>query len=272
MDTNKILSADFLDILFDNRNKSYGAYELRRTYSKRITRSLIFTGVFVSLISTGVVLGNKIKPDKPPKFKIIEDVILTTVDPDEPEPEPIPEPPRRQEEPQIRTEPLTTIAITRDEEVDTSPPSQADLKDALIGLEKIDGIDFDGTMPAPTLNDPKKIIEEKRETEPQGPLEVVHIEAKFDGDWRRFLERNLNPQVAIDNNAPPGQYTVLIQFVVDVDGTISDIKALNNPGYGLEQEAIRVIKKSKKWEPAIQHGRAVKAYRKQPITFQITDD
>src|SRR5690606_16727733 len=97
-------------------------------------------------------------------------------------------------------------------------------------------------------------------------------QAKFDGDWRKFLERNLNPQVAINNNAPPGIYTVMIQFVVDTDGSISEIKVLNDPGYGLGEEAIRVIKKSRKWQPAIQDGRPAKAYRKQPITFQIADD
>ena len=73
----------------------------------------------------------------------------------------------------------------------------------------------------------------------------------------------------VDNDAPAGSYTVIIQFVVDTDGSISDIKALTNHGYGLEQEAIRVIKKATKWEPAFQNGRHVKAYRKQPITFQV---
>jgi protein TonB len=174
-------------------------------------------------------------------------------------------------EPPVQTEHYTPIVIKPDNEVVTPPPSLADLEIAQVGLKKIEGEDFDGTVRTPILEDPKGIITE-RDPEPEGPLGVVQVEAKFDGDWKRFLEKNLNPQVALDNNAPPGLYTVLVQFVVDIDGTISDIKTLNNPGYGLEQEAIRVIKKSKKWEPAIQNGRTVKAYRKQPITFRITDD
>ena len=59
---------------------------------------------------------------------------------------------------------------------------------------------------------------------------------------------------------------------MDIDGTVSDIKALTNLGYGLEQEAIRVLKKAAKWKPAIQDGRQVKAYRKQAITFQVTTE
>ncbi|HEX2629304.1 MAG TPA: energy transducer TonB, partial [Chitinophagaceae bacterium] len=68
-----------------------------------------------------------------------------------------------------------------------------------------------------------------------------------------------------------GTYTVIIQFVVDVDGSVSNIVPLSDKGYGLEQEAIRVLKQSKKWKPAIQNGRQVKAYRKQPITFVIDE-
>ena len=64
MDTNKILSADLLDLVFDNRNKDYGAYELRKTYHTRITKALVFTGMFVFIVFTGVVLANKIKPSE----------------------------------------------------------------------------------------------------------------------------------------------------------------------------------------------------------------
>ena len=62
MDTNKILSADLLDLVFDNRNKDYGAYELRKTYQSRITKALVFTGLFVVITFTGVVMANKLKP------------------------------------------------------------------------------------------------------------------------------------------------------------------------------------------------------------------
>ncbi|MBD0333129.1 MAG: TonB family protein, partial [Chitinophagaceae bacterium] len=66
-------------------------------------------------------------------------------------------------------------------------------------------------------------------------------------------------------------YTVIIQFIVDKEGNISDVKALTNHGYGMEQEAMRAVKKAPKWTPAIQNGRQVKAYRKQPITFIVTE-
>jgi len=104
-------------------------------------------------------------------------------------------------------------------------------------------------------------------------FEQVEFEASYPGGddaWRKFLEQNLNGAIPADKGAPPGAYTVVIQFVVDKEGKISDIKALTAHGYGMEAEVIRLLRKAPRWNPAIQEGRPVKAYRKQPVTFSIT--
>jgi protein TonB len=103
----------------------------------------------------------------------------------------------------------------------------------------------------------------------------VEIEARFpggDAEWRKFLERNINAGVATKNKAPEGTYTVIVQFVVDREGQVSDVRALTNHGYGMEEEVIRLLRRAPRWEPAVQDGRKVKAYRKQPVTFQVIDD
>lgn len=87
--------------------------------------------------------------------------------------------------------------------------------------------------------------------------------------WRDYLSKNLDLSFTKSKNIPAGNYTTIVQFIVDRDGTISDLKALTKLGYGFEEEAIRVIKKSGKWIPAMQSNKLVAAYRKQPITFQI---
>jgi protein TonB len=273
MDTNKILSADILDLIFDDRNKEYGAYELRKTYHTRITKSLIFTGVFITLIFTGVVLANKLTPKENSTFAIREGVFLDDIKLDEKEPEPIPDPPKKQEPVQVQTERLTQIEIVDDKDVVEPPPTQVDLDNAKIDVIKQAGITDEDLMLPQTLGDEKGLIEEKITKEPD-IFTKVEIDAEFIGSWEKFLIRNLNPNTPIDNGAPQGNYTVLIQFVVDIDGSLSDIKALTNLGYGLEQEAIRVLKKAEftKWKPAIQNGRKVKAYRKQSITFQVTGE
>ncbi|MDZ4794670.1 MAG: energy transducer TonB [Bacteroidota bacterium] len=106
-------------------------------------------------------------------------------------------------------------------------------------------------------------------------FEKVEIEASFTGGaeaWIKFLENNLNAGVATDNSAPDGHYTVIIQFVVDKEGKVSNIKALTRHSYGMEAEVIRLLKKAPRWNPAIQDGRTVKAYRKQPVTFVVISE
>lgn len=98
-------------------------------------------------------------------------------------------------------------------------------------------------------------------------------EAEFNGGtegWIQFLQTHLNPSVPVNMGAPYGQFTVLIQFVVDKDGTLSSIQPLTKFGFGMEEEAVRMLKQSPKWIPAQQFGKKVKAYRRQPITFVIS--
>jgi hypothetical protein len=112
--------------------------------------------------------------------------------------------------------------------------------------------------------------EKQRET-----FERVEIAPSFPGGiamWRKFLEQNLDAGVATNNGAPIGMYTVMVRFVVDKEGAVSDIKPLTKLGYGMEQEVVRVIKKSPVWNPGIQNGRAVNSYHTQPVSFSVSDE
>lgn len=100
----------------------------------------------------------------------------------------------------------------------------------------------------------------------------VEQEAEFPGGdaaWGNYLRKNLDPDVPIRKNAKRGTYQVIIRFVVNKKGEISNVTAETSYGHGMEEEAIRVIKNGPKWMPAMQNGRAVNAYRRQPITFLI---
>lgn len=110
-------------------------------------------------------------------------------------------------------------------------------------------------------------IKRERET-----FAKVGVPAKFDGDWQRFLFTNLKPEVGTDNGAPAGSYKAVIQFIVDVDGTISDVKILKDPGYGMATEAERIVKLSGKWIPAIQNKRKVRSFVQQPVTYSIQEN
>ena len=101
----------------------------------------------------------------------------------------------------------------------------------------------------------------------------VQIEAEFPGGrdgWKNYLERNLNSNLPSSNGAPPGRYTVNLDFLVASDGHIVEVNALNNPGFGTAEEAIRILKRSPNWKPAVQNGVNV-AYRgRQSITFVVS--
>ncbi len=100
----------------------------------------------------------------------------------------------------------------------------------------------------------------------------VDIESSFEGGrqaWGDFLRKNINGNVPKNNGSPVGHYTVEVEFVVDKDGTVSDINIVKNPGYGTSEEVIRIMKLSPKWKPGIQNGVFVKSRKKQKVTFLV---
>ena len=111
-----------------------------------------------------------------------------------------------------------------------------------------------------------------------GILQKVEVEASFPGGfpaWKKFLERNLNANVPLKDLPRKTKYfeqTAICQFIVCKDGTICDIKVVNNVLPSIKKEVERVIKLSGNWVPAEQDGKKVKAYRKQPVTFVVMSE
>lgn len=274
MDVNKILSSDLLDLLFEDRNKAYGAYDLRRSYNKRLSIALMCTAAVALLALGGSLLAGELGKNKG-KAKIDEVVLTEIKQEEEKKIEPPPPPPPKQEPPKVEMTKFTPPKIVKDEEVkkEDIPPEVEKLEDTKIALTNQEGIKDADLAPA-VIDEGKQVIEEKKDEDENKVFEKVEVEASFKGgdrEWRRFLEKNLNPDVPIENGAPEGSYTVVVQFIVDKEGKISDVKATTNHGHGMEEEAIKVIRKGPDWIPAIQNGRQVKAYRKQPITFVVSE-
>lgn len=275
-EANKILKTDFLDLLFADRNKAYGAYELRRSYAKRMTTALLVTAGVILLIFLSSFLSKQFAPDE--AALDVKDVELTKL-PDEPPPvEPPPPPPPKElpPPPKVEMTKFTPPVIVKDEEVkkEDIPPDVEKLEDTKIAVISQEGIKDEG-IAAPVVDEGKAVVEApKDETNYDQTFTKVEVEAEFPGGlgaWRKFLERNLSGDVASSAGAPAGSYSVVVQFIVDKDGNVSDVKSLTSHGYGMEDEAVRVIKRGPKWTPAIQNGRQVKAYRKQPVTFVVTE-
>jgi periplasmic protein TonB len=261
MEANKILSTDLLDLLFEGKNKAYGAYELRKTYNKRISIALAITFGALLLIVIAAFVANNLEDKTKAQLDVKEVVLEDIKQEEEKKPEPPPPPPPKQEPPKVEMTKFTPPKIVPDEEVkkEDIPPEVKELEDTKIDIKSQEGIKDEG-LAAPPVVDEGKVFEK------------VEVEAEFPGGgsaWNRYLQRTLNANAPVDNGAPEGSYAVVVQFIVDKAGNISDVKALTNHGYGMEEEAIRVIKRGPKWTPAIQNGRNVNAYRKQPITFVV---
>ena len=102
----------------------------------------------------------------------------------------------------------------------------------------------------------------------------VEVNPQFTGGkeaWLKFLQANIKANIPVDNGAKAGKYTVVLKFIVNTDGTLSNVTCENDPGFGTCAEAIRFIKTTPKWQPAVQNGKKVNAYLKQPITFVVED-
>jgi periplasmic protein TonB len=274
MEPNQIKEAHILDILFEGRNKEYGAYELRKTYNRRIVKAIFAMVSVVGLLFLGGVVSGFGKGKRAALPFEASDVDLRKVDDVKP---PVIPPPRVQPVVQVATIRLTTTRIVPDDQVkpDEKPPENAEADHVNIGTETRAGVETGDLVGPPSASGSGgAFVDAPKKSEPDGPWTTVEIEASYMGGssaWARFLNKNLRyPEDAI-NIGVSG--TVMVQFVVDLDGNVSDVKVVSGPEQGgLREEAVRVIMKSGKWVPAVQNGRHVKAYRRQPVTFVKSED
>lgn len=105
-------------------------------------------------------------------------------------------------------------------------------------------------------------------------FQKVEIEASVDRQqWIDHITRNLQPYVekAAKKGMKPGLYTVQVRFLVEKDGSISDVQALNDPGYGLAKGAEKVVRTGPRWNAGELNGRKVRSYHTQPISFIIQE-
>jgi periplasmic protein TonB len=277
MESSTILTADVLDIIFEGRNKDYGAYDLRRTYNRRLTVSITVMLSVICMLTIGYAFaGKKSKAD--PGLIIGPEITLESAPPKEKPVEPPPPPPMKPPAPPVQVKMKAFVApkIVQDDQVkpEEMPPVNATLEDVKIGNKNVlEGLNDDVVAPPIDGRTTGVIEAPKRDAEDaDAPFISVQIESEYPGGmpaWERFLNRNLRyPQEALDQGI---QGFVTVQFIVDKEGNVSDVIAVSGPTE-LQAEAIRVIKKSGKWTPAVQNGRHVKSYKKQPIGFKFNDE
>ncbi len=271
MEKNKIIEANILDIIFDGKNKAYGAYQLRKHYKKTLAKALIITGSCLLLVISGTVIAGF--GDKNNRGDIDPgETILVEVSHDEPLPPPPPPPPELLKPMELNTVTFTPPIIVKDNEVPPEDKIQEITDKTAISNETIVSDNTVQIIQAPVEIKSSSVMEAPKKDNENEIFVKVEKDAEFEGGeeaWHAFLRKNLNPEVPIDNGAEAGKYTVIVRFVVSKNGSVSGIACENDPGFGMSDEAMRVIRKTKNWTPALQNGEHVNAYRRQPIVFVV---
>jgi protein TonB len=273
MEINKILTADILDIIFDGKNKQYGAYDLRKTYNSRLKNAVIITISLVLLAFLGTILSDYISKNSKAEIEVLDTQMAEVKKNDAPPPPPPPPPPKAPPPPEINQVKFTPPKIVKDEEVKEDEKIEEIKEDQVISTKTVES-DNKTQIVAPVEDKGTQIVEAPKADDEDKVFTKVENEAQFPGGtaaWVRYLQKNLNANTPVDNGARSGTYQVIVKFIVSKDGSISEVQPETKHGYGMEEEAIKIIKRGPKWTPALQNGRNVNAYRRQPITFVVEE-
>ena len=264
-----ILKQEWIDVVFTGRNKTYGAYDLRKSNPKNTNKALLYGIIFFVFVISLKTIINKLEgfiPKAPEKVKIA-DVVLTPPPADKKkEIPPPPEPPKPKTD-QLKFPPPI---VKPDNEVKEEPPTVAELKVADPGQKDQKGNpDADIVIDEPVGNSDQKAVTE----DVNKIYEVVEVLPMFKGGMDKFgqyLAKNIKyPAVDRENNTTG---KVILQFVVERDGSLTDIRSLRSPTQSMADEAIRVLKGSPKWSPGIQNGRPVRAQFTVPVNFTLNEE
>jgi len=261
-----MLSADPLDILFENRNKSYGAYPLRKYYAQRLYISL---GVTLSFVVIGTFFYLFFNSNPPVKLinhipdNYFDPVDLTPPKKSIPPPVKIPIPRTL-----LATIPETPPLIVHENKPIPPIATVAELDQTAIGVKALAGAPDNGgaqnngnsvgtNINAGTLEETKHEVLDIAEVMPEFPGGIEAL--------KRYLVRNLRMP---ESNLEPGSTVhVIARFVVGEDGKVRDIEIIKEADAVFNVEVKRVISKMPDWKPGSQNHRNVAVYFNLPVNF-----
>lgn len=271
-----ILDPAWIEVVFSGRNKAYGAYVLRKENARTSVRALVIASLLFVLAIAMPTIINKLKgfiPKADDKVKI-EDVVLMPPPPVDavkpPPPPPQVEPPKPKVD-QVRFPP--PVVKPDNEVIEKDPPTVKDLEVKDPGQKDQKGdpnqeIRIDEAVGKAEIT--QKVVEESNEIVSFAAVEKLPKFPGGDEAFGRYLGKAINyPPVAKENNV---QGRVTVSFVVERDGSLTDIKVIRDIGSGCGAEAIRVLQKSPKWSPGIQNGKPVRVAYTMPINFTLAGE
>ncbi|AZB21006.1 energy transducer TonB [Kaistella haifensis] len=271
---NSNLSLD--EIVFENRNKAYGAYDLRTNYRSVLTKAFIFGTILfcVAAFTPFVIMKIKqmtAKETQEVNANLIEIIPEETIIEEPVEEEPPPPPPPKEEPPQQEVIQNVVPEPVKAPKVETPPPPITKQLETTTGLANQEGVKTPSYTPPPPPPGPSKstTVEVKPQvSESQVYTEVEQL-AEFKGGINAFRSKVQNNFDTSVMSGDEGTVKTEVTFVVERDGSITDVKA-SGPNKDFNAEAIRTVKSVRdKWTPAKINGQAVRYRYRLPLTMQF---
>ncbi|WP_396175153.1 energy transducer TonB [Flavobacterium sp.] len=258
-----LFKRQWIDIVFEGKNKAYGAYELRKENPKTTVRSLFIGALIFGLAIFAPILINMI-PSGDDDNATLDQKIVTIKMPPKEQPKDLPPPPPPP--PKVDQVKFVKPVVAKTEEIVEEPPKVEEIKDKKLGDETIKG-DPDAPLTVePVGNGPSQVVEEDNNIYNTAGIEV---KPDFPGGLDKFYKFiGKNFQVPEEEGL---KGKVFVTFVVEKDGSLTDIKVLRDIGYGTGKEAIRVLKSCPKWNPGEQNGKKVRVLYSLPISIQSAE-
>lgn len=270
-----LVNNDWVDIVFQGRNQEYGAYKLRKGTSKRNVIAILTMLAAAALIYLGISLKNFIEAST-------QKVAVTQVQ----ELSALEKPKEKAEVKQKKVEiqqpekvvervkssvKFTAPVIKKDDEV--KPEDELKNQDELLNTKTaIGALDVKGNddKDGEVLKLKETVAQPEPKPEPEKVFEVVEQMPSFPGGDKALLEylsSNIKYPVVAQENGVQGR--VVVSFVVEKDGSITDVKVVRSVDPSLDKEAQRVVKSMPKWIPGKQNGSAVRVKYNVPVSFKL---
>ena len=271
-----LISNEWTDLVFEGRNQAYGAYKLRKGTAKRNVWALIIVGLAAALLYLGLQLQKMAEANK--KVENTQAVELAKLNTEKKEA-------KVEKKEIIKTEPekvveqvkssvkFTAPIIKKDSEVkeeDEIKLDEVQKSDKAVGAFTVEGNDEVGGAVLKAKEDiaapepPKHVVEE---TKLFTVVEQMPMYPGGDAALMGYLRDNIKyPTVAAENGV---QGRVVVGFVVERDGSITDVNILRGVDPSLDREAMRVVKSMPRWNPGKQNGSAVRVKYQVPVSFRL---
>jgi protein TonB len=267
-----IMKTGWLNVVFANRNQAYGAYQLRKDNARTTNKALVIALTLFIVATASPTIANIIRGVVPEPIEKIIDV-NTITDIKKPTVTPPITPPEAHENARPHNDMIRSLPpVVKPDDLAEEPPTDKQLQEADPGPKTLTGdpnAKIDLGESHGTADPNPGITEAPSET---SVFTAVEIEPSPMGGLEKFysfLGNKIKYPTAAKDVGTQGR--VVLTFVVEKDGSLTDIKALRDPGNGLGDEAIRVLKLAPHWNPGIQNGKKVRVQYTIPVNFSLAD-